>query len=76
MLKGLFAVGSYYTEGLNIGSVNSYIGNDTDYGNKCFAHYLSSFKAFITFTIFIDIGHLLKHLPQPTQLNIPSLFAG
>ena len=26
--------------------------------------------------MFIDIGHLDTHLPQPTQLNNPSLFSG
>ena len=39
------------------------------------AHFASPPSVFVTFAMFIEIGHLATQLPHPTQLNRPSLFS-
>ena len=73
----LFAVKSNDAEGLNVRRVYSYIGDNTEFRDQSFVyHSVTSPKLFITFTIFIEIGHFFRHLPQPTQPYTPSLFIG
>ena len=77
MKKGLFPVGSKDAEGFYIRRIDSDVGNRNNLWYQRFVIHLSSSASFfITFTIFIEIGHLERHLPQPTQPNSPSLLAG
>ena len=77
MDEGLFAVKADDAEGLDVRRVDADIRDDGDIGDqRIVSHACSSPSVLMTLTMFIWMGHLARHRPQPTQPKHPSLLSG
>ena len=77
MDEGLFAVKADNTERLDVRRIDADIRDDGEIGDqRIVSHACSSPSVLMTLTMFIWMGHLARHRPQPTQPKHPSLLSG